>query len=111
MISFDPFYGVPLTLISLQNFCKQHSSVARGGKWCYSPPIGLKSMRNSMFFAVFSLICARRTKIAPPKRIRGDKKKASVHMKTFYFYFLKSPDFGRKNALNFGEDLFFFEIT
>ena len=29
-----------------------------GGKWWYSPPIGLKSMRNSMFLGVLRLIFA-----------------------------------------------------
>ena len=32
-----------------------------------------------------------------------------MNMKTFFFFlfFWRSPDFGQKNALNFGEDLFF----
>ena len=44
------------------------SSVAGGGggKWCYSLPIGLKSMQNSMFLAVFRLILALKREIAPP---------------------------------------------
>ena len=52
-----------------------NSSVARGGggKLCYSPPpIGLRSMRNSIVFGVLRLIFALKTKIAPPKLNWGE---------------------------------------
>ena len=39
------------------------SSVARGGG---GPPIGLKSMQNSVFLALLMLIFALKMKIAPP---------------------------------------------
>ena len=47
------------------------SSVARGGEanGAIASTMGLKSMRNSMFFAFFRLIFALKTKIAPPNEI------------------------------------------
>ena len=89
-----------------------NNSVARGGKWCYSPPpIGLKSMQNSVVLAVLRLISALKReiaphrKIAPPKIVRWevdhlilDGKTLWISVKTFFFW--RSLVFGRKNALN-----------
>ena len=74
------------------------SSVAIGGggaNGAIAPPIGLKSMRNSMFFAVSGADFCPKNENSPPKRNWGesgrsrddvDKRKwALVHMKTFYF--------------------------
>ena len=62
--------------IILTNFRPQNhrpSSVARGGKWCYSPPplAVLESMQNSTFLAVLRLTFALKTKIAPPSNEIG----------------------------------------
>ena len=45
------------------------SSVARGGKRCYSHPlIGLNSIQNSMLLAVLRLVFALKREIAPPPK-------------------------------------------
>ena len=101
------------------------SSVARGG--C-RPPIGLKSMQNSMFFVLLRPIFAPKMKTAPPptglvsrsceglaviwNRIveffcSGAHPKFVKTLFIFLLFFFRSPNFGRKNRLNFGEDLFF----
>ena len=95
------------------------SNVARGGdKWCYSPPIGLKSMQNSVcVFSVLRLIFALKTKIAPPpnevgvrvgedREIMMTSRSGCQYTWRPFFFFWRSLDFGQKNALNFGEDLF-----
>ena len=45
------------------------SSVARGAEGGSSSPTGLKSMQNSVFFALLRVIFALKAKIAPPKVI------------------------------------------
>ena len=51
----------------------ESSSVARGGArrglGGLEPPIGLKSMQNSLFLSVLSLIFGPKTKIAPPQKV------------------------------------------
>ena len=68
-------------------------------------------MQNSMFFAVLRLIFALKTKITPPNENSPPKVEVevSVSFHEYLFFFLRSLDFEQKNALNFGEDLFFFE--
>ena len=48
----------------------RHWSVAKLRGVDSSPPIGLKSMQNTKFLALLSLIFALKTKIPPPKVIR-----------------------------------------
>ena len=102
-------------------FARRPSSVPRGGKWCYNPSIGLKSMQNSMFWAVLRLIFALKTKIPPPtinefgvragedrEIMMTSKSGCQYTWRPFLFCFVwRTLDFGQKNALNFGEDLFF----
>ena len=56
-------------------------------------------MQNSMFLAVLRLIFALKREIAPPHRKIAPTKDREMRN--------RSLDFGRQNALNFGEDLFF----
>ena len=72
------------------------SSVARGWEGGLSLPIGLKRMQNNVFLAILMLIFALKTKIAPPP-----------YWKLGVRVDLRPLDFGQENALNFGEDLFF----
>ena len=93
------------------------SSVARGGGGAAggsSPPIGLWSMQNRMFFVLLRPIFWKKWKIAPPIRKQPSLKRLNLRNWTknqsrfrwkpfFFFFFLwRSPDFGRKNPLNFG---------
>ena len=98
------------------------SSVARGG---YSPPIGLKSMQNSTFLVLQRPIFAPKLKTALPPTGLGSRSCEGLAViwtriveffcsgahpklvKTFFFVFSRSPNLGRKNRLNLGEDLFF----
>ena len=75
-----------------------HSSVARGANGAIAPPIGQKSMQNSMFFAVLRLILALKREIVPPLENSSPQNRETR---------CRTLDFVRKIALNFGEDLFF----
>ena len=55
-------FKMQLALTLLVDLC----SKARGGGGGSSPPIGLKSMQNSLFLALLRPIFALKTKIAPP---------------------------------------------
>ena len=75
----------------------RYSSVAKGGS---SPPIGLKSMQNSVFLAVLRLIFGLKTKIIPPKEIGvriGEEAEMSWSR--------------RSGSHSPHEDVFFLEIT
>ena len=75
-------------------------------------------MQNSMFLAVLRLIFALKTKTAPPKRswVRVGEDRGIMMTNrsgckyTWRPFFWRSPDFGQKNILNYGEDLFFIFI-
>ena len=83
-------------------------------------------MQNRMFFVILRPISWEKWKIAPPfenspplKRLnlRNWTKNPSQFRWSLFFFFWRSPtfgrkisDFGRKFALNFGEDLFFFNF-
>ena len=100
-----------------------NSSVARGGS---SPPIGLWSMQNRMFFVLLRPIFCEKLKIAPPIRkqpplkrlnlLNWTKNQSQFRWRPFSFgehlilggKNLWISDFGRKITLNFSEDLFFF---
>ena len=62
------------------------SSVARGGG--YSPPIGMQSMQNTLFFVLLRPIFGLKVKIAPPPTlalaIRIVAKLDSTRVKTFF---------------------------
>ena len=87
-------------------------------------PIGLKSMQNSTFLVLLRPIFAPKIKTAPPTEF-GSKSwegfpviwtrivvffGSGAHPKSVktFFLFWRSPDVGRQNSLNCGEDLFFF---
>ena len=67
---------------SAGNLNLKPSSVARGRAKGAIAPIGLKSMRNSVVFAVLRLIFALKTKIAPPKQNWGESGEDSEMMST-----------------------------
>ena len=87
------------------------SSVARGGG-ARAPPIGLWSMRNRMLFVLLRPIFCEKWKIAPPFENSppsnvwiceiGRNSSHNFGENLFFFFFWRSPSFGRKKALNFG---------
>ena len=130
---------MPRELRSLPTHCKNKaqcnkcadnpSSVARGGEegGATAPLNGLKSMQNSMFLVLLRPIFAPKMKTAPTNGIWELKlwrtwryldqnsggflfwSSPKIREDLFFFFFWRSPNFGRKDRLNFGEDLFFWD--
>ena len=69
-------------------------------------------MQNRMFFVLLRRILCEKWKIAPPpfensppqtsEFAKLDEISVSILVKTFFFFFWRSPNFGRKKPLNFG---------
>ena len=75
----------------------------------YSPPIGLKCMQNTTFLVLLRSIFAPKTKTAP-QRDWGAKVVKDLSLfgpEKWTFFFWSSLKVGQEKVLNFGEDLFF----
>ena len=94
--------------------CGDISSGARGGAGgARAPPIGLWSMQNRMYFVLLRPIFCEKWKIAPPIRnepplirlnLRNRKNNRPEFWRRpfFFFFFWRSPTYGRKKRLNSG---------
>ena len=87
------------------------SSVARGGRGGSSPPHWLVKYAKSHVFCALRPIFCEKWKIAPPIRkepplkrlnLRNWKKNHSEFCRRPFFFFWRSPNFGRKKPLNSG---------